>query len=54
MAKLEEIQIGVKVRGLIAGVADVVSGRRMGAAALEVVYRDEEAAFLGFVRHAPR
>ena len=41
MAKLEQIQSGSKVQGLAEGVADVVSVRPMGAAALEVVYRDE-------------
>ena len=41
MADLEEIKIGTKVRGLTEGMADVVSVRHMGAAAIEVVYRDE-------------
>jgi len=41
VAKLEQIQSGSKVQGLAEGVADVVSVRPMGAAALEVVYRDE-------------
>ena len=41
LVNLEEIQAGASIRGLTDGVADIVSVRPMGSAALEVVYRDE-------------